>query len=299
MIKITRFFMVNLACIPLFAVAYFTESLNTLLLAYSIAAVHELFHLFAALLLSVKIKSIIIMPFGVTLRLADSLIKSPSKEIAVAISGPFANLVMIAVAKIMESMYIWSGANLFLFVYLNAIMFFINLLPCMPLDGGRVFKAFFVGKIGYINTVSFQRKVEKVIICILGFLGLILLIITKLNISLVMIAAFLAFNMVGEENKKNYIMMRELTHYKDKLKNRKYMQTKYLTAREDIKAGELLRRFGYDSFYIVNVADENLSVRSAVTEADVVSAIERHGFEVPLWEIVENIGFDNALPKEV
>ena len=286
MIKITRFFYINFLIIPLFTVAYFTKTLNTLLLAYSVAVIHELFHLFAALLLWVKVKSIIIMPFGMTLRLRDSLIKSPAKEICIALAGPFANICMIVVSMIMKSLYIWDGVSLVLFIYLNIIMFFINLLPCMPLDGGRVLKAALVGKIGYLNTASVQKKVGKVIICILFILGLMLVIITKLNMSLVMIAAFLSFNMIGEENKKNYIIMREIAHYKDKLKDRKYMQTKFITAREDVKAGDVFKRFSGDSFYIVNVTDENLSVKKYITEAEVISAMERYGFNISLSDVI-------------
>lgn len=287
MIKITKFFYINALVIPLFAVAYFTKSINTLLLAYSVAIVHELFHLFAALILSVKVKSIIIMPFGITLRLCDNIIQSPAKEICIAMAGPLANAVMIVIAIIMEKLYIWSGVSHFLFIYLNIIMFFINLIPCMPLDGGRIFKAFLVGKIGYLNTISTQKKVEKVLIVILAVLGFLILFITKLNISLVMIAAFLAFNMIGEENKKNYIIMRELIHYKDKLKGRKYIQTKLITAREDIKASEMLKRFSYDSFYIINVIDKNLSSRNYVTEAEIVFALQKYGFSLTLSDVVK------------
>ena len=140
MIKITRLFMINLACVPLFLVAYFTKSLHTLLFAYCTATVHELFHLFAALILSIKIKSIIIMPFGITLRLSDAQIKSPIKEIALALAGPFANLVMIALSKIMESIGLWSGVNLFLFVYLKRKWFPLNKLSSfkMYLSGKEV-----------------------------------------------------------------------------------------------------------------------------------------------------------------
>ncbi|MBE7028573.1 MAG: hypothetical protein E7407_06030 [Ruminococcaceae bacterium] len=285
MIKITRFFYVSIACFPLLLVSYFTGGMHTLFLAYSIAAVHELFHLFAALLLSVRVKSIILMPFGITLRLADSLIKNPVKEAIIAFAGPFANIIMIYIAEIMGKMFIWGGVSLFLFKYVNIIMLVVNLLPCMPLDGGRIFKAFLVHHIGFINAASFQRRAEKIIIVSMGILGTVLLFITKFNISLVMIAAFLAFNMVGEEKRKNYIIMREIMNSWDKLKNVKYMRTKILTARHDIKAGELIKRLGYDSFYIINVSDSSHNQGKLITETELISGIEKFGFNVSLGEI--------------
>ena len=179
-------------------------------------------------------------------------------------------------------------------------MLCVNLLPCMPLDGGRVLKAFLVSRIGYLNTMSFQRKVERVVISVLGVLGLLLVIVTKFNISLVMITAFLAYNMVSEDKKKSYIMMNELMHHKDKLKERKYMQTKCLTARGDVFAGEIMKRFSYDCFYVVNVVDCNLSVLCTLSEAEIISSIEKYGFCIRLCEIVEDkITFDNFVLKGV
>lgn len=286
MIKITRFFYINILCVPLFVLAYFSKSLTTLCVAYCVATVHELFHLFAALFLSVRVKSVIIMPFGITLRLSDSVIKSPTKEVIVAFAGPFSNILMICVAVLLKSMYIWSGPSLFLFTYLNAIMFLLNSLPCMPLDGGRVLRAMLVGKVGYINAVNYQRKLEKLIILVLLILGVVLIFITKFNISLVMVAAFLIFNVSGEETRKNYIVMREIMGYKDKLKNRKYMRTKGIAAKSSAKALDIMKCIGYDSFYLINVIDDKIHIKKTLTEGELIDAINKKSVSVTLDEII-------------
>lgn len=288
MIKITKFFYVSAAILPLFVISYYAKATHTLLLAYSIATIHELFHLFAALLLSVKVKSIILMPFGITLRLADDLIKNPMKEAIIAISGPFSNLLMICISIIMEKMFIWGGTSLFFFKYINVLMLLVNLLPCMPLDGGRIFRVFLVTHTGYINAMAFHRKAEKIVVVTLAVFGVAVLILTKFNISLVMIAAFLAFNMTGEETRKNYIIMREIMNSRSKLKRVRYLPTKILTARSDVRAGELIRRFGYDCFYIINVTDKNMQEGTLLTETELICAVEKFGFNVSLGKILEN-----------
>ena len=226
------------------------------------------------------------MPFGITLRLSGSIIKSPLKEIIIAIAGPFANVLMIAFALLLESMCIWSGASLFLFTYLNVIMFLLNMLPCMPLDGGRVLRAMLVGKVGYINAVNYQRKLEKLIILVLLILGVVLIFITKFNISLVMVAAFLIFNVSGEETRKNYIVMREIMGYKDKLKNRKYMRTKGIAAKSSAKALDIMKCIGYDSFYLINVIDDKIHIKKTLTEGELIDAINKKSISVTLDEIM-------------
>ncbi len=229
------------------------------------------------------------MPFGVTLRLSDSVIKSPAKEIAVAIAGPLSNLLMIMLAIFLKNIYIWSGASLFLFTYLNLIMFLLNMLPCMPLDGGRILRALLVGKIGYINAISFHKKIEKLIILALAVMGIILMFITKFNISLVMVTAFLVFNMTGEETRKNYIVMREIMGYKEKLQKRKYLKAKTIAARSDIKAIDVMRCVGYDSFYIINVIDDKIHIKKTLTEGELIDAINKKSVAVTLGEIGNRI----------
>ena len=83
MIKITRFFYIHLLVVPLIVIAFLTKSQMTFFITYGIVLLHELCHLFAALCLGVKVYSIIVMPFGMTLRLDSSVMRTPKKEAAI------------------------------------------------------------------------------------------------------------------------------------------------------------------------------------------------------------------------
>ena len=69
--------------------------------------------------------------------------------VLVAIAGPFSNL-FLAVASggllhtidwFPETARAWIGASLFVSMFINMILFFFNLIPLPPLDGGRVLVA--------------------------------------------------------------------------------------------------------------------------------------------------------------
>ena len=75
MIKITRFFYIHWLVFPLLLLARFTGGLHTTLAAYAVVFVHEIFHLLAAFFVRERIGSVIIMPFGMTLRLSADIVR--------------------------------------------------------------------------------------------------------------------------------------------------------------------------------------------------------------------------------
>ena len=69
--------------------------------------------------------------------------------VLVAIAGPFSNLFLAVASGVLlhtidwfpETARAWIGATLFVSMFINMILFFFNLIPLPPLDGGRVLVA--------------------------------------------------------------------------------------------------------------------------------------------------------------
>lgn len=288
MIKMTRFLYVHIALLPLIAVAYFTHTLHTMLAAYCVVAVHELFHLFAALALHVRVKSIIVMPFGITLRLQDGYIRQPWKEAAVSLAGPGANVLMLLAADGVRCLYPWAEQSLFFFTGLNWAVLCLNLLPVLPLDGGRILKAILTHFWGFINAFNFVRKFTRIFSVLLLVLGTILLVLTRFNVTLVLVGGFLLFNTIEEQKNHEILLMREILYSKDKLRRRGAIVSKSISAMETVSARRLLRRFSYDNFYIIYVIDSSLRPVGTLTEAQVVSAIAGSHADATIGEILRS-----------
>ncbi len=273
MIKITRFFYIHIATLPLFVVAYFVQALDTMLMAYCVVAVHELCHLFMALLLHIRVGSIIVMPFGITLRLQNGYIRQPYKEILVSLAGPLSNLVMAQVGVLLRTCYPWAEQSLFLFIGLNYAVMAVNLLPVLPLDGGRILKATLTHFWGFLNAFNFLRRFTRVLSVLLLVLGAVLLVVTRMNATLLLIAGFLLFNIVEEGKHNELVLMREILYSKDKLAKRGIMVSRTISAMEHVSARRLIRMFSYNNFYIIHVIGPDLKEAGTLTEAQVVAAI--------------------------
>ncbi|MBQ4518573.1 MAG: hypothetical protein II997_08330 [Clostridia bacterium] len=285
MIKITRFFYIHWLVLPLVFLSYLAGGLYTLLTAYSVVAIHELFHLFAALLVRERVGTIIIMPFGITVRLSKSLIRNTYKEIFIAASGPVANVLMLCLSPLLARYYGNTSLSLILFNTLNWAVLLMNLLPCLPLDGGRIVKALLTRKIGYISAVAVMRRLSRAVICCLGILCGILLILTKLNISLVMTTSFLTLHLSEEQKQNEYIIMQELLYNKDKLRSKGLLPSRVITAMDNVPARDVFKLLSYDSYCLIHIVDGFQNSVRTVTEARLVSSILEKGWHICLQDV--------------
>ncbi len=285
MIKITRFFYIHWLVLPLVFLSYLAGGLYTLLTAYSVVAIHELFHLFAALLVRERVGTIIIMPFGITVRLSKALIRNTYKEIFIAASGPVANVLMLCLSPLLARYYGNTSLSLILFNTLNWAVLLMNLLPCLPLDGGRIVKALLTRKIGYISAISVMRRLSRAVICCLGILCGILLILTKLNISLVMTTSFLTLHLSEEQKQNEYIIMQELLYNKDKLRSKGLLPSRVITAMDNVPARDVFKLLSYDSYCLIHIVDGFQNSVRTVTEARLVSSILEKGWHICLQDV--------------
>ena len=277
MIKITRFFYIHILVLPLILVAFFTGSPMTFFVTYSVVLIHELFHLLAAIFLNVKVYSIILMPFGMTVRLSPALMREPKKEVLVALAGPFANAAMLVVGLILFDKNA-PNMNLLIFLVVNAAILLLNLLPIPPLDGGRVLRSFVIKKAGLLPAAKIMRRISYAFIALLLALGAALFIVFRGNSSLIMIGAFLLYNLADEKRNSDILAMRMLVYEKEKLKQEGILPAKHILVHKSTPLKHILKKLNFSSFYIISVLDDDLSILHTATESDAIRAVTKKGY---------------------
>ena len=196
---------VDLKIFLLLMLFYFTNQIEIYTLIMIFAIIHELSHLFAGLVLKMKIKQITLMPVGLSIEfkipyedLNIKILKSNKlelKKILIAIAGPIINIIIIIIALILNIKLELKQ----LIIYPNLLITVFNLLPIYPLDGGRILKSIVCLIKGKRIAESLINKISNIVFFLIMIVFSILIYYLK-NISVLIIMFYLLY-IVTKENK--------------------------------------------------------------------------------------------------
>ncbi|SFW85240.1 site-2 protease family protein [Chitinophaga sancti] len=181
-------------------------TMGEILAVFMCVLLHELGHAFAAIYYKIPISEIRLLPIG-GLTLFTKQPANPTQEVVVSLAGPIVNL-LIALAMIPfipAGTEYWNFSNMissihagnfFHFIYnINVLLTLINLLPILPLDGGKLLK----GLAGFI----FKPYPAFRLTLTISTAGSLLLTIAGLltgNLLFILYGCFLLFTSTIEKN---------------------------------------------------------------------------------------------------
>ena len=241
---------------------------------FAVVLWHEIAHCAMAAALGYRVREIELLPFGGVARI-DRISEAGSiSEIMMAAAGPISSLVMAAVIYL--AMHRWPQWSLYLSFYLkvNLMLAIFNLLPAMPLDGGRILRALLALHWDYSTATSVVCTLSKVMAVALVTVTVLELYLSRtLNITLIIAAVLLYIAAKTENAVAGFRNMRVLANKKAELSIRGFMPTVHLVAVAGVAARDVLRRIGPEQYYIVLVVDKKFHLQGMLTETEVWEAL--------------------------
>ena len=277
------FIKVHILFFPILAASLFGNYFESFIAAYVSAFIHESGHIITAKLLNIKISHIEILPFGICGKLKDNLIKNPDKEIIIAISGPFISFFLALLIYISKS-YIPSEIYSCIFP-LNILLGIVNLIPVIPLDGGRILKARLIKSLGIISALKISLFISYIFTAIIILISIYGILVCSFNFSLILVSSFLLGNLCIEQKSVSKTVVSEMLGYKEKLTKNSFNKACVITAFSSIPARKILKKLSYDRYYIIHILDKNFKIKKTVTEGQIIEALTEKGVKIRLDEI--------------
>ena len=164
-------------------------------------AAHEASHLLAARALGVGVRQLRLMPFGGAIQLENPYAIAPGRLLAVAAAGPAGSLLCLVTSAALAHWRALSPGLTLALIQANLMLAVFNLLPALPLDGGRMLYALLCDRMGRGRAVELGILLGRVTAAVLAMLALYMaLVLRRLNLSMLFAAVFLLAS-AGDERR--------------------------------------------------------------------------------------------------
>jgi Zn-dependent protease len=138
-------------------------------LAFASVVLHELGHALVARTLGVHVAGIELGFFGGAAKMAN-MPRNPTHEILIAAAGPAVSLMLAGVGLGIAGI---THSALFAYIgWTNLIIAGFNLIPALPMDGGRILRAALARRLDHVRATDIAVQVARVVAVAFGVIGL-------------------------------------------------------------------------------------------------------------------------------
>lgn len=290
--RIGTYFGIPLKVNPFFflllAVVFFYGKLVEALLLFAIVLWHESFHVLVARIYRLDVLDIELLPFGGVARLDALLQLNPQVEWVVAIVGPLSNLVLVVLAYALAPIIDVPMAWFDFFIQANLGMALFNLLPALPLDGGRVLRSLLVRRQGFKEATSVASILGQVLsMSLLGWGGYGLYLGQYQALIFIFFGLMLYWAARQEQKNASYIFLRYLTHKKQELRLKRVFAGRELVATEETSLGEVLKFFQPPHYHLIWVVDLDGQILGFFGELELIQALFEQGLGCKVGTLVK------------
>ncbi|MDD4767480.1 MAG: M50 family metallopeptidase [Desulfotomaculaceae bacterium] len=257
------------------------------LIVFSVVLLHELAHVAAARRFGINVSDVELLPFGGVSRIGGEVVLNPSREALVAAAGPSANLLLAGLATALKGYGLWDGQLTSFFIQSNFLMASFNLLPALPLDGGRVFRAYLARRVGFREATykaAWLGQFWGVSIVLLGTAGLL---VGLSGLDILITGGFLLYAATREKGLAPFHFIRHLTQKKLELAAAGVLPAEPLVSFDYVRLGDVTKAFIPQRFHIVMLLDKDWQYKGVVSEAQIVDALLQDGMNISIGDLIK------------
>lgn len=265
----------NLLFIVLVAVYTYLGYGREILIIFSSLLIHEIAHTIVALILGIKVEEIELLPFGGQARIEDFTGLEPAKEIYMALAGPLISLSLAAFFYFLEQDQV--NQAMALFIKTNATLGLFNLLPALPLDGGRILRGVLSPLLGYRKSTRIAAWLGQGLALAVMACGFYLAYSDLTGANLVIIGAILFWAARQEGKLLLYSFMRFLVNKKGELAKKSFLPCMQVVGQIDVGVKDVLNTTRPGIYLMVMIVDENDQLMAIKTEAELIECLLEKG----------------------
>lgn len=258
------------------------------LLVFALVIGHEFAHLLAAKAYGFKVIGLEVFPLGGVAHFDGLFEGRKIEESLMALSGPLFNLALLFLAEGLRWQGFWEGRLTEDFVRYNFWLAAFNLIPVLPLDGGRVVRALFSGTFGFVRMTKSLAWAGRWLGLALVFFVLTTWLKNGLQegtLFLLILAGFFWLAGGKEIASARVIFLRQLTQKKEELLQKGLMPSQWITVEGETPVIRIIEELTADRYTFVALMDEQSGLGRTFSETQVLEGMMREGIHFPVGKL--------------
>lgn len=247
----------------------FTGYFIELITLFAVVIIHELGHAGVAGALGWRIREIELLPFGGVVHLEENGWRPARDELLIAAAGPLQNMWMIGLSWFLVETGIWEAEWGAYFTKANLTIALFNLLPVLPLDGGRIAQSAMSLLLPYFrslqigNGASLAISIGMIVYALLYHSG-------GLRLNLLLIGCFLTYSNWYEYRHRMYRFMRFIVGRQSlsASQNTLPLAPIVMTVQEGVT--DAIKRLRRNRYHWIFVVDHHGRVCAALSETELI-----------------------------
>lgn len=252
-----------------------------LITLFVIVFIHEWGHVAAARWFGVNVVSVQMLPFGGVAVMEDTAFLHAGREMVIALAGPLQNGLLIGFASLLHAFGLWDGPFYEYFVQGNILIALFNLLPVLPLDGGKIWQSLFSMILPYHSALVWSLRISLLFsFFVIGYaVSPLVLQNGALQLNLLLIGLFLLYSNYVDYRNIPYRFMRFLMN-RDRSFSRHLLHgslAQPIVADKVQPLEHILRLFKREKYHFIYVMNRQGKIIAVVPEQRVISSFFKGG----------------------
>lgn len=286
--KVFSVFRINKPVIFLFLMCALAGYLMDSALLFLFVFMHELCHGIAGRICGLNVNGILLFPFGGVSEIGDLEYMGTAREIVVSAAGPLFNMASAAFFYLLNKLGIYVP-NYKTLIQINIVLAVFNMLPGLPLDGGRILRAVLNYFMGFKKATKVSIISGYIISAVILLTGILMPWAGRMNISFLIMPFFIIYIVRQEERTMYFMIMRDMINKRNILKKNGVMKSRELCVYEDAYPSDVLKHVDLNKYHIIFVINRKMTITGMLTESQIMESLGAEDGDITIGKLCSKI----------
>lgn len=265
----------NLFFILFLFASFYSGYINQSITIFISVLLHEIGHGIIAKLMGIRVEEIELFPYGGVAKMEDITKYGGYTEALIAAAGPAVSGAIAAIASVLPP----GNEIVNTIAQFNFILMTFNILPALPLDGGRILRNVLLHYMSYKQATKIMVISGRIIAIALALYNIAIIYNGNTSAAYIIIGVFIYMGCHKEMKYCSYYYLMHKNNYKKSHWGKRRLRTRIINVHSDTMVRFVANQFSPSTICIVHLLDASGQIVKVFSEADIMDAFLKYGYD--------------------